>query len=84
MKTLNFFPTLLALIIRVIVSGQPCGQSKFPFLKMAANGRSQSSPSTTIAKQRGLKQKSEAVCNDRSAFPFTTYKKPDDPGFFYC
>jgi hypothetical protein len=66
MKTKNFIPTLLALIIRVMVTGQTQEiQSQYRILN-ALGGKAPSSPSLGVAKKQALKEKSDAIQNDRS------------------
>jgi hypothetical protein len=72
MKTRNFLPTLLALIIRVMVSGQT--QGEFRTLPVLGGTKHQSSPNSGIAKKQSIKEKSEAVQKDLSSNPSSSQK----------
>jgi hypothetical protein len=72
MKTRNFLPTLLALIIRVMVSGQT--QGEYRTLPVLGGTKHQSSPNSGIAKKQTIKEKSDAVQKDLSSNPASPKK----------
>ncbi|MCW3076062.1 MAG: hypothetical protein JWO32_671 [Bacteroidetes bacterium] len=69
MKTKNFIPTLLALTIRVMVIGQTHNSESTYRILNVLGGKQPSSPSMTVAKKKVLKEKSDALLNDKSAQP---------------
>lgn len=74
MKTKNFFPTLLALILRVMVSGQtPDSHHVLKILNALNNGKPQSSPSMGVAKKEALKVKCDAILKDKSVGPLILF-----------